>query len=186
MLKLHTIIASTRPGRVGLPVGKWFHGLAEKQGLFDNELVDLVDFNLPVYDEPMHPVMQKYQHEHTKRWAASVTAADAYVFVMPEYNFGPTPALINALNYVYLEWNYKPAAFVSYGGVSGGLRSTQAIKPMLTTLKMMPIMEQVTVQMVNTHVKDGVFTPQKVHEDSGAAMLTELKRWAEALKPMRG
>jgi NAD(P)H-dependent FMN reductase len=184
VLKLHTIIASTRPGRVGLPVAQWFHGFAKSQNLFDAELVDLADFNLPVYDEPMHPRMQKYQHEHTKRWAASVAAADAYVFVMPEYNFGPTPALVNALNYLYLEWNYKPAAFVSYGGVSGGLRSTQAIKPLITTLKMVPVLEQVMVPMVS--LTDGVFVAQEIHETSAVAMLQELKRWAEALKPMRG
>src|SRR5690606_29928839 len=96
---------------------------------------------LPVYDEPEHPRLQKYQHEHTKRWSASVAAADAYVFVLPEYNYNPPPSFYNALNYVYKEWNYKPAGFVSYGGVSGGLRSTQMAKQLVTTLKMMPMME---------------------------------------------
>ena len=129
MLRLNVIIASTRPGRVGSTVGTWFYELARHHGNFDVRWVDLVDFNLPVFDEPYHPRQQNYQHEHTKRWAASVDEADAYVFVVPEYNFGPTPALLNALNYVYHEWNYKPAAFVSYGGISGGMRSVEATKP---------------------------------------------------------
>src|SRR3546814_1428758 len=82
-----------------------------------------------------HPRLGKYQHEHTRRWSESVAAADAFALVTPEYNFGPTPALLNALNYVYTEWNYKPAAFVSYGGVSGGIRAVQLTKPVLCTLK---------------------------------------------------
>ena len=63
-----------------------------------------------------------------RRWSASVEAADAFVFVTPEYNYGPPPSLLNALNYLYQEWNYKPVAFVSYGGMSGGLRAVQMEK----------------------------------------------------------
>src|SRR3954469_13372335 len=102
MPKLHVIICSTRPGRVGKAVGDWFGQAATAHAGFDVELVDLADMNLPLYDEPRHPRLQQYEHEHTKRWAASVAAADAFVFVTPEYNFGPPPSLVNALNYVYL------------------------------------------------------------------------------------
>ncbi len=182
---LNVIVASTRPGRVGKPVGDWFQEFARKHGKFDVNFVDLAEFNLPVFDEPHHPRLQKYQHEHTKRWAASVDGADAYVFVVPEYNYGPTPALLNALNYVYKEWNYKPAAFVSYGGISGGLRSVQMTKLTLTTLKVMPLMEQVTIPFVTQFLEDGRFNASEDHEKSAAAMLDELHRWADALKPMR-
>jgi len=183
--RLHVIVASTRPGRVGLPVAEWFYGIARDHAGFETELVDLAAFNLPVYDEPKHPVMQQYAHEHTKRWAASVAAADAYVFVTPEYNFNPPPSLVNALNYVYKEWNYKPAAFVSYGGVSGGLRAVQSAKLLLTTLKIVPINEAVTIQMVGQHVKDGTFTPNEHHVQSAKGLLPELLRWTNALKTMR-
>lgn len=186
-LKLHTILSSTRPGRVGAAVAHWFHGVAAAHGTFDAELVDLASFNLPVYDEPRHPVLQQYEHEHTKRWAASVAAADAFVFVTPEYNYGPTPALLNALDYVYKEWNYKPAAFVSYGGISGGLRAVQVTKNTLTTLKMVPIVEAVAIPMVAQQLdEDKRFKPTDMHTNSAKAMLDELQRWAEALKPMRG
>jgi len=184
-LQLNVIIASTRPGRVGAAVGAWFHGYAKAQGAFDVKLVDLADFDLPVYDEPRHPRLQQYEHEHTRRWSQSVAAGDAYVFVAPEYNFGPTPALLNALNYVFLEWNDKPAAFVSYGGISGALRAVQMTKLTLTTLKMMPIMEAVTIPMVAQQLSDGAFTPNEIQEKSAEAMLAELKRWAVALKGMR-
>ena len=185
-LRLHTIIASTRPGRVGPAVANWFHGVAQADPGFDAHLVDLADFALPVYDEPKHPRMRDYVHEHTKRWSASVEAADAYVFVTPEYNFGPTPALVNALNYVYTEWTYKPCAFVSYGGVSGGLRAVQLTKQTVTALKMMPIVEAVTIPMVGQSIKDGVFAPNDLHRQSAAALLGELAKWAGALKPLRG
>ena len=184
-LVLHTIICSTRPGRVGPTIARWFNEAAQAHGKFDAQLVDIADFNLPVYDEPKHPMMQQYEHAHTKVWSASVAAADAFVFVTPEYNYGPPPSLVNALNYVYREWNYKPASFVSYGGVSGGLRAVQVEKQILTTLKVMPIPEQVSVHMAGQHVEDGVFKPDGVHTASAGRALDELYRWAEALKVMR-
>lgn len=186
--KLHIIIASTRPGRVGPAIARWFEGYAKGHGGFDVELVDLADFALPVYDEPQHPRLQNYQHEHTKRWSASVAAADAYVFVTPEYNYGMTPALLNALNYVYLEWNYKPAAFVSYGGLSGGVRGVEAAKHVMTTLKMAPLFDQVTIPGFPQFIdkETGVFTPNDLMLKSAKDTLDELKRWAVALKPMRG
>lgn len=76
-LKLHIIICSTLPGRVGPSIARWFHEFAVRHGKFEAVLVDLADFNLQVFDEPEHPALQHYCHEHTKKWAASVNAADA-------------------------------------------------------------------------------------------------------------
>jgi NAD(P)H-dependent FMN reductase len=186
MSKLAVIVASTRPGRVGLPIGEWFVARARAHGKLAVELVDLAVVNLPIYDEPKHPRFADYQHDHTKRWSAIVAAADAFVFVTPEYNFGSPPALVNALDYVYREWCYKPAGFVSYGGISGGLRSVQMTKQILTTLKVMPIPEAVTIPMVAAHVKDGVFQAPEPIAQAVAPMLDELARWADALRPLRG
>jgi NAD(P)H-dependent FMN reductase len=185
MPKLHVIIASTRPGRAGLPVAQWFFAQAQKHAKFELELVDLKEVNLPLLDEPQHPRLQQYTHAHTKAWAASVKAADAFVFVTPEYNFSAPPALLNALDYCYLEWNYKPAAFVSYGGISGGLRSVQMIKQIATTLKLVPLVEAVTIPFYSNHMKDGVFHGTDVMEKSCTTMLDELLRWSEALKVLR-
>jgi NAD(P)H-dependent FMN reductase len=185
MLKLHVVIASTRPGRGGLPVGTWFHGFAQRHAKFDLRLVDLAEVNLPLLDEPHHPRLRQYQHAHTKAWSATVAEADAYVFVTPEYNFGPPPALLNAMDFVFHEWGYKPCAFVSYGGASGGVRSVQMTKLVVTTLKMMPMMELVAFPFYAQQLKDGVFTVNETQENAATAMLDELLRWAEALKPMR-
>ena len=185
-LKLNVVVCSTRPGRVGPSIGQWFEGFARAHGGFEVELADLAQVALPVFDEPHHPRLRKYEHAHTKAWSASVESADAFVFVTPEYNYGPPPSLLNAMNYLVHEWRDKVAGFVSYAGVSGGLRAVQAEKLMLANFKIMPLPEQVTIPMFPQFIDaEGRFTPNEMHETSAKAMLDELVRWAGALKAMR-
>ena len=184
-LKLAVITVSTRPGRVGPAIADWFVSQARAEGGFEVVPVDLAEIALPLLDEPKHPRLKDYQHDHTKRWSAIVEAADAFVFVAPEYNFAPSPVLVNALDYLSQEWAYKPAGFVSYGGVSAGLRAVQVAKQILTTLKVVPLTEQVALPMVFEHLRDGKFDAKPIHDDSAKVLLKELHRWAEALKPMR-
>jgi NAD(P)H-dependent FMN reductase len=184
--RLNIIIASTRPSRVGPAVANWFDGFAREHGAFEPVLVDLVDFDLPVYDEPNHPRLRQYEHEHTRRWSASVEAGDAYVFATPEYNYFAPPALVNALDYVLHEWAYKPAGILSYGGASGGMRSAQMVKLLLTSLKVMPIPESVNVAMFRQFIgEDGIFRPNEALTAAARTMLDELLRWTEALQPIR-
>lgn len=186
MLRLQIIVVSTRPGRKGPAVAAWFEQRARAHGAFEVEVVDLADVGLPVFDEPEHPRLRKYQHAHTKAWSAIVERGDAYVFVTPEYNFAMPVSLLNALTYLLQEWARKPAAFVSYGGVSGGLRGVQMTKQVLTTLDVMPISAAVTIPMVGTRVgADGTFSADERLDASATAMLSELARWAEALAGMR-
>jgi NAD(P)H-dependent FMN reductase len=184
-LQLAVVAASTRPGRVGIHVANWFQEVAEAHPAFESRLVDLAEVALPLYDEPRHPRLKQYEHAHTRRWSSIVEAADAFVFVAPEYNHYPAPALLNALDFVFQEWAYKPAGFVSYGGVSGGLRAVQATKPVLAALKVVPMVEAVVVPFVANQLKDGVFTPNEVQQKAAPELLAELARWAEALKPLR-
>jgi NAD(P)H-dependent FMN reductase len=114
-----------------------------------------------------------------------VQAADAFVFVMPEYNFGMSAPLKNALDYLYHEWHYKPVGFVSYGGISGGLRAVQMVKQVVTALKMMPIPEAVTVPFVAQKIQDGRFIPSPDIEQAANTMLDELQRWESALRALR-
>jgi len=186
--RLHIVICSTRPTRVGPAVARWFHGVAAAHGGFDVQLVDLADFHLPLLDEPEHPRFGNYHNPHTKAWSASVAAADAFVFVTPEYNYSAPPALVNALHYLSREWAYKPVAFVSYGGISGGIRAVQMEKMILTTLKMVPLLEAVVVPFVAQFLDADkkVFTPNETIAKSAGPMLDELARWAAALTPLRG
>src|SRR4051812_37372435 len=147
-MKLLVIVGSTRPGRVGRPIADWFLEQAREHQGFEVELADLAEIDLPLYDEPVHPARGQYTHEHTKDWSAKVASADAFVIVMPEYNHSYNAALKNAIDYLNREWAYKPVGLVSYGGVSGGLRAVQAIKPVLQALRMTPVTDAVTVPMV--------------------------------------
>lgn len=186
-LKLNVITASTRPGRAGPAVATWFNEVAGQHGKFDVVPLDLADFDLPVFDEPRHPRLKQYEHAHTKRWSESIEAADAYVFVTPEYDYFTPPALVNALVYLSTEWSYKPAGLVSYGGISGGLRGAQTTRSLLSSLRVMPIPEGVPVPMFTQYIDDeDVFRPSEPIAAGAKVMLDELHRWAEALKPMRG
>ncbi|MFZ4815316.1 MAG: NADPH-dependent FMN reductase [Phototrophicaceae bacterium] len=187
MTHLQIIVASTRQNRQGIHVAHWFQHIAEKHAKFEVELVDLAEVNLPLFDEPNHPRFAQYVNDHTKAWSATVSRADAYVFVTPEYNYGPAPALINALDYLSKEWAYKPVGFVSYGGVAAGTRAVQATKLLVTTLKMMPMFEAVAIPFFAQHLdkETNVFTPGETQDKAGEVMLDELLRWADALKVLR-
>lgn len=184
--QLKIIIASTRPGRKGIAVANWFIDLAKKDDQFIVEVLDLEKINLPFLDEPKHPRLQQYTKEHTKEWSRKIDAADAFVFVIPEYNYSMPPTLSNAIDFLFKEWNYKPVGLVSYGGVSGGLRAAQMCKLQATTVKMMPLSEGVSISFFEQHIdENGQFISYPVVEQSAAILLKELLKWTEALKPMR-
>lgn len=185
MIKLHVVVVSTRPNRAGLPIAKWFFEAAQKVDGYATEFVDLAEMNLPLLDEPAHPRLRTYQHQHTKDWSAKVDAADAFVFVTPEYNYGVPAPLVNAIDYLFHEWSYKPCGFVSYGGLSGGTRSVQMAKQIVTSVKMMPIPEAVNIAFFSQFMDEGRFKANDVHAKAANDMLAELHRWALALKPMR-
>ncbi|MCW2949483.1 MAG: NADPH-dependent reductase [Thermoleophilia bacterium] len=182
---LQVFIASTRPGRKGAAIAEWAAQRAVSHGAFEVEMVDLQEVNLPNYDEPNHPATGKYIHDHTKRWAERVAKADAFVFVIPEYNFFAPPALINAITFLSREWQYKPAGLVSYGGVSAGLRSAQSLKQLLTSVRIMPLPQAVSLPFVDQFLEDGVVKPNEIMLQSSAAMYDELARWEIALRNMR-
>jgi NAD(P)H-dependent FMN reductase len=183
--KLHTVIASTRPGRVGPAIGRWFHEFADSHGQFDAKLIDLADFDLPLLDEPHHPMRREYTRDHTRIWSESANQADAFVFVIPEYNYNPPPSFVNAIDFLYWEWQYKPVGIVSYGGVSGGLRAAQQARSQASTLKMMPVPEGVALPNVFQQLEGGKFIANELNTQGAAAMLNEMHKWAAALQPLR-
>ncbi len=184
--RLMIVIASTRPGRVGLPVGRWFEQRARDHGGFDVEVADLLEINLPFMDEPNHPSLHEYTKQHTIDWSARVEVADAFAFVTPEYNYGLPAPLKNAIDFLHVEWYYKPAGFVSYGGVSGGTRSVQMTKQVVTTLKMYALPEAVSIPFVARLIDDdGELEANEAMEQAADAMLAELLRVSQALRPLR-
>jgi NAD(P)H-dependent FMN reductase len=184
-MRIEIIIVSTRQGRQGPIIGKWFSNYVAKDKRFEASVADLAEINLPMMDEPNHPKMKEYTHEYTKEWSRRIDNADGFVIVTPEYNFSAPAPLINALDYLYSEWNYKPAGFVSYGGVSGGTRAVEHIKQILTTLKVVPIYEAVNIPFFSQKITDGTFIADEHNEKAAQAMLDELYRWHEALIKLR-
>lgn len=186
MPTLAVIVCSTRPGRIGLPIATWFTGVAEAQGSFDVQLVDLKEVALPIFDEPNHPMLADYVHEHTRRWSAIVAGADAIVFVTPEYNHSFNAATKNAIDHLHREWQHKAVGFVSYGGVSGGIRAVEALLPVCSALRMVPSVAAVVLPFPFSRVDDdGSFTGDDGMVGAANAMLGELARWTEALAPLR-
>ena len=182
---LRIIIASTRPGRVGLPVATWFIQAARAHGGFDVEVTDLAELNLPFMDEPKHPRFREYTHDHTRVWSETVDASDAFVFVMPEYNFGINAPLKNAIDYLHHEWHDKPVGFVSYGGIAAGTRAVQMTKQIVSALKMLPVYEAVYIPFVASRIEDGRFNPSDVTEEAAGALLDELVRVEAGLHTLR-
>jgi len=186
MPRLMILVASTRPGRVGLPIARWLERYVAQNGWDDVDFADLLEIGLPFMDEPNHPRMRQYTHQHTKDWSARVEAADAFAFVMPEYNYSMTAPLKNALDFLNVEWGYKPVGFVSYGGVSAGTRAVQVAKQVVTTLKMYPLAEAISLPFIGSMIDDeGEFQPNEIVEQAAAQMLAELARVSDALAVLR-
>ena len=179
------VIGSVRPVRVGPAVAQWVRAEAEKAGGWTIDFVDLAELALPFMDEPNHPVLRKYTKQHTIDWSARVDAADAFVFVSPEYNHGFSPALKNALDFLSQEWWRKPYGVVSYGGISAGTRGITALEPVLVQLGMLRASAELELPFVATQIVDGVFTPTGKHAAILDKQLVELADLAESLKPLR-
>jgi NAD(P)H-dependent FMN reductase len=186
MPKLLIVIASTRPGRIGLPVANWFEERAVEHGAFELEVVDLAELALPLLDEPNHPRLRQYTKEHTQAWSRTVDSADAFVFVTAEYNYGYPAALKNAVDYLHHEWQYKPLGFVSYGGVAAGTRAVQQLKQVMTALRVMVTGASVNIPFVTQFLDDErVIHGNEVMTQAAADMLDELLAVQEALAPLR-
>jgi NAD(P)H-dependent FMN reductase len=184
MLRIAIIIGSTRPGRKGEAVAKWAYEIAQRRKDAEFELVDIKDFNLPVLDEPMPPIMGQYTHDHTKAWSAKIASFDGYVFVTPEYNHGTSGALKNAIDFLYNEWVNKAAGFIAYGG-SSGVRAVENLRLVMAELQVATVRAQVGLSMFTDFEKFTVFKPAPTQERHVNAMLDQVIAWSGALKLLR-
>lgn len=184
-MRLSVVICSTRPGRLGSQVASWFTERAIAHGAFEVQVVDLAEVGLPFLDEPEHPSARRYVHDHTRAWSALVDESDAFVLVMPEYNYGMNAPLKNALDFLYHEWAHKPVAFVSYGGTSAGTRAVQMVKQVVTTLRMYPIHAMVAIHTRQYVDEDRVLRATPDLDADAADVLDELATMTPLLRPLR-
>lgn len=145
--KIGLIICSQRTPRAGLQIGNSI--LNDLQGTdtvrmkaIALSLIDLQQWNLPMYDEPGIPSQihssNQYLHPHTRRWSEEIASYSAFVFVTPQYNWGYPASIKNAIDYLYNEWKGKPAMIVSYGGHGGG-KAAEQLKQVLHGVRMRPV-----------------------------------------------
>jgi len=179
------VVASVRPGRVGLPIAKWVDEVARAHGDFEIDFADLAEINLPFMDEPSSPAKRQYTKPHTMAWSERVDAADAFIFVTPEYNHSYSPALKNALDFLMHEWNHKPVGFVSYGASAGGTRGVAALDTVLSFLGLRKVAPAVDISAVWTRVADETFTANDRETATLTAQLTQLAAYSELLAPAR-
>ena len=179
------VVGSVRPGRVGLPVANWVRSVVEADGRFEIDFVDLAELALPFMDEPAHPSKRAYTKPHTIAWSERVDAADAFLFVSPEYNHSYSPALKNAIDFLNYEWWRKPVGFISYGGVSGGSRGVAALEAVLTTIGLVKTGATVEINFIGSRVKEGEFAPNEKESAIIAHVLDELEAMDTALRPLR-
>ncbi len=186
-LNLMVIVASTRPGRLGPAVADWFvdtvRAQAEQQRI-TIDIADLAEVGLPLLDEPEHASAGRYVHEHTRAWSRRVAAADAFVVVTPEYNYGMPASLKNAIDYLYAEWAWKPVGFVSYGNTAAGTRAVQMAKQVVTTVRMVPVGATVALRL-SDHLDDGSVRIDPARKAAARDVLAEVARVADALRVLR-
>jgi NAD(P)H-dependent FMN reductase len=190
-LKLQIIMGSTRQGRFSDKVAKWLEKEANDLDGLSAESIDLRDWPLPFYDEIAGPAQLdgKYSVEIAKKWAAKINEADGYIIVTPEYNHGTSAVLKNALDYAYKEWNKKPVAFVSYGGM-GGARAIEQLRLQVIALDMVPIRTAINIPGAKFFpILQGKskWEPQNDQslQRSSSGLLKDMSWWMEVLNSAR-
>lgn len=186
MIKISIIAGSVRPGRFNIQPATWIYELAKKRTDFEAELLDLAEVNLPFLDEPAPPSQRKYSKDHTKRWSSTIDAADGFIFVTPEYNHSVSPALKNAIDFLFQEWNYKPVSFVSYGSLAGGSRAVEHLRGIAAEVKMYDLREQIMLPNYWEHLDaQGKYQFTERHEASAKGIFDSLSFWAAKMKEAR-
>jgi NAD(P)H-dependent FMN reductase len=175
--RLAVVIASVRAGRFGPVVGGWFAELAARRPEVKADLVDLADFTLP---EDLGG------GGDAAAFRARIGAADAFVVVTPEYNHSFPGSLKTALDTVGAEWRGKPVGFVSYGGLSGGLRSVEALRIVFAELHTVTVRNTVSLHLARSLFNEqGALREPQGPDTAAGVLLDQLGWWARALKQAR-
>lgn len=189
-ISVKVIVGSTRVGRFSDKPATWIAEELKKHEGLSVEIVDLQDYDMPFFNEPVSPSYKSepYKNEAVARFTAKIAEGDAYVIVTPEYNHGTSGVLKNAMDWVYQEWNNKPVAFVSYGSV-GGARAVEQLRLVAVELQMAPMRE--AVHFVGNEFFPVLFGKAEASDmfakatDQAGKMITQLSWWAKALKNAR-
>ncbi|WNV82681.1 NAD(P)H-dependent oxidoreductase [Umezawaea sp. Da 62-37] len=182
-LRLAIIASSTRDGRFGPTVATWFTGLARQRADLDVTVVDLAETPLPA------TMTSALSAEDVARLGAvtpRLDAADAFVVVTPEYNHSYPASLKNAIDWHFTQWRAKPVGFVSYGGVSGGLRAVEHLRQVFAELHAVTVRDTVSFHGAAA-LFDGDGQPKEPEGcgKAAGALLDRLVWWSDALREAR-
>jgi len=190
MTNISVIVGSTRQGRFSEKPAQWILQHLKKRDGIEARLLDLRDCPMPFFDQALPPAMPgrpPYEHEVVKRWTAEIAASDGFVFVTPEYNYGPSAVLKNAIDWVYPEWNRKAAAFVSWGSAMGA-RAVQQLRENMIEVQVAPVRSSVHIPVATlwAHFQGGDVDEGLTQlETSAQTMISDLLWWTAALKAAR-
>ena len=189
MLKIALIVGSTRPQRFADVPARWLAQGAAARPELRLDTLDLRDYALPFYKEPVSPLASNgvYSDPAAEAWRAKIGEYDGYIATVAEYNHGPTAVLKNAFDSAYYEWNRKPIAFVGYGG-AGGVRAIEQLRGVAVELQMAPVKAEVNIAM---EAFLGILMQGKTLDDyehlakARETLFDQLGWWGRALKTAR-
>jgi len=190
MSVISVIVGSTREGRFSEKPARWIFRQVKKRDEVDARLLDLRDFPMPFFDQPVTPATPgrpPFEHEVVRKWTAAIGQSDGFIFVTPEYNYGPSAVLKNAIDWVYPEWHRKPVCFVSYGSI-GGARGVQQLRLTVVELQLAPIRSSIYIPVPTllAHYQGGDVDAGLAELEAPAeAMIDDLLWWTQALKTAR-
>ena len=191
MTVISVIVGSTRKSRFSEKPAHWILQHLKKRNDLDARLLDLRDFPMPFFDQavtPATPGRPAFENEVVQKWTAAIAQSDGFVFVTPEYNYGPSAVLKNAIDWVYPEWHRKAACFVSYGSAMG-VRSVQQLRQTVIEIQLAPIRSSVHIPVATlmAHYQGGdVDAGLAELEAPAGAMIDDLLWWTAALRTARG
>ncbi|OGG68928.1 hypothetical protein A3C20_01670 [Candidatus Kaiserbacteria bacterium RIFCSPHIGHO2_02_FULL_55_25] len=188
-VNIKVILGSTRQGRFSEKPGNWILGELQKRSDVSAELLDLRDYQMPFFDEPVSPSykQEEYKNEAVERWRNKVKEADGFIVIAPEYNHGYPAVLKNAFDYVYPEWNKKAIGFISYGSAMGA-RSVEQLREVAVELQLAPIRNAIHMPY-DVLVATGKGTPEAEiftpYAERTTGLVDQLLWWTKALKEAR-
>ncbi|MEU9985078.1 NAD(P)H-dependent oxidoreductase [Streptomyces sp. NPDC050856] len=179
-LRLAVVLGSNREGRFAPVVADWFLSRARRHGGFTVDVVDLAEADLPtaLSHEPDPAVRAQLAQV-----SPVLADADAFVVLTPEYNHSFPAVLKSLIDWHFTEWQAKPVGFVSYGGISGGLRAVEQLRLVFAELHAVTVRETVSFHNAHTHFDDTGRHKDPARPDAAAeAMLDQLAWWGHALR----
>lgn len=180
-MKIMIVIGSARKKRMADTVASWVEKALRTQQDIEVDVADLRDIDLPFYNADITPSAANGQYENptAMAWVKRVTEADGFIFIVAEYNHGYTAILKNAIDWVAQGWYHKPVSFVSYGGISGGIRAVEQLRQVVLELRMYPQHDAVYIPFVSAAFDENGELKNPALNDSLERLFNELRAWAK-------